>query len=112
MPRVGAVARIIHYMLVLDQRVKAKAISAWYAPQYPTAVPLLPPTVVVAGGQTVRHCVIREEPAGLLIDASTKEPFNYKVPCVELNPHVGFNPAAAEAAKMLVKQFLKTLFKP
>ena len=75
-------------------------------------VPLLPPTVVVAGGQTVRHCVIREEPAGLLIDASTKEPFNYKDPCVELNPHVGFDPAAAEAAKMSVKQFLKTLFKP
>ena len=85
--------------------------------EYPNAphafdVPLLPPTVVVAGGQTVRHCVIREEPAGLLIDASTKEPFTYKDPCVELNPHVGFDPTATEAAKMSVKQFLKTLFKP
>jgi dienelactone hydrolase len=84
--------------------------------EYPNAphafdVPLLPPTVVVAGGQTVRHCVIREEPAGLLIDASTKEPFTYKDPCVELNPHVGFDPAATEAAKMSVKQFLKTVFK-
>jgi len=85
--------------------------------EYPNAphafdVPLLPPTVVVSDGQTVRHCVIREEPAGLLIDTSTKEPFTYKDPCVELNPHVGFDPAATEAAKMSVKQFLKTQFKP
>lgn len=84
--------------------------------EYPNAphafdVPLLPPTVVVSGGQTVRHCMIREEPAGLLIDASTKEPFTYKDPCVELNPHVGFEPAATEAAKMSVRQFLKTVFK-
>jgi hypothetical protein len=59
----------------------------------------------------MRHCMIREEPAGLLIDASTKEPFTYKDPCVELNPHVGFEPAATEAAKMSVRQFLKTVFK-
>jgi dienelactone hydrolase len=83
---------------------------------YPNAphafdIPLLPPTVVVSGGQTVRHCVIREEPAGLLIDASTKQPFTYKDPCVELGPHVGFDPAATEAAKISVKQFLKTVFK-
>jgi hypothetical protein len=55
--------------------------------------------------------VIREEPAGLLIDASTREPFTYKDPCVELNPHVGFDPAATEAAKMAVRQFLKIVFK-
>jgi dienelactone hydrolase len=84
--------------------------------EYPNAphafdIPLLPPTLVVAGGQTVRHCAIREEPAGLLIDASTKEPFTYKDPCVELNPHVGFDPAATEAAKVSVKKFLKTVFK-
>jgi dienelactone hydrolase len=84
--------------------------------EYPNAqhafdVPLLPPTFVVTGGQTVRHCVIREEPTGTLIDASTKERFTYKDPCVELNPHVGFDPTATEAAKMSVKQFLKTVFK-
>jgi dienelactone hydrolase len=84
--------------------------------EYPNAphafdVPLLPPTLVVTGGQTVRQCAIREEPAGLLIDASTKEPFTYKDPCVELNPHVGFDPAATEAAKTAVRQFLKTVFK-
>jgi dienelactone hydrolase len=84
--------------------------------EYPNAphafdIPLLPPTLVVTGAQTVRQCVIREEPGGLLIDASTKEPFTYKDPCVELNPHVGFDPAATEAAKTAVRQFLKTVFK-
>ena len=72
--------------------------------------PLLPSNVVVTGGQTVRHCAIREEPAGLLIDASTKEPFSYKDPCVELNPHVGFDPTATEAARNAVKQFVKAVF--
>jgi hypothetical protein len=47
----------------------------------------------------------------MLIDASTKEPFTYKDTCVELNPHVGFDPIATEAAKVSVKQFLKTVFK-
>jgi hypothetical protein len=74
-------------------------------------IPLLPPSLVIAGGQTVRHCVIREELAGMLIDASTKELFTYKDTCVELNPHVGFDPIATEAAKVSVKQFLNTVFK-
>ena len=73
--------------------------------------PHLPPSLVVAGGQTLRHCVIREESRGMLINASTKEPFTYKDSCVELNPHVGFDPTAAEAAKASVKQFLKMVFK-
>jgi dienelactone hydrolase len=84
--------------------------------EYPNAphafdIPLLPPSLVIAGGQTVRHCVIREELAGMLIDASTKEPFTYKDTCAELDPHVGFDPIATEAAKVSVKQFLKTVFK-
>ena len=84
--------------------------------EYPNAphafdIPLLPPTLVVTGAQTVRQCVIREEPGGLWIDASTKEPFTYKYQCVELNPHVGFDPAATEAAKTAVRQFLKTVLK-
>ena len=73
--------------------------------------PHLPPSLVVAGGQTLRHCVIREEAGGMLINASTKEPFTYKDSCVELNPHVGFDPTAAEAAKASVRQFLKMVFK-
>ena len=73
--------------------------------------PHLPASIVVTGGQTLRHCVIREEARGVLINAATKEPFSYKDSCVELNPHVGFDPAAAAAAKASVKQFLKMVFK-
>jgi dienelactone hydrolase len=84
---------------------------------YPTAShafdnPLGPvPPAEVAGGQTVRHCSIREEPEGLLINASTREPFSYKDPCVELNPHVGYDAAATEAAEKSVKDILSAVFK-
>jgi dienelactone hydrolase len=85
--------------------------------EYPTAShafdnPLGPvPAAVVAGGQSVRHCAIREEPVGLLIDASTRQPFTYKDPCVEIGPHVGYDAAATEAAKASVKEILKTAFR-
>jgi dienelactone hydrolase len=85
--------------------------------EYPTAShafdnPLGPvPPAAVAGGQSVRHCTIREEPVGLLIDASTREPFTYKDPCVEIGPHVGYDAAATEAAKTSVKEILKTAFR-
>jgi dienelactone hydrolase len=69
------------------------------------------PPAEVKGGQTVRHCSIREEPEGTLINASTREPFSYKDPCVELNPHVGYDAAATEAAKKSVKEFLSVVFK-
>jgi dienelactone hydrolase len=85
--------------------------------EYPTAShafdnPLgrVPPAVIV-GGQSVRHCTIREEPVGLLINASTGELFTYKDPCVEIGPHVGYDAAATDAAKASVKEILKTAFK-
>jgi hypothetical protein len=59
----------------------------------------------------VRHCSIREEPEGTLINASTRQPFSYKDPCVELNPHVGYDATATEAAKKSVKEFLSAAFK-
>jgi dienelactone hydrolase len=68
------------------------------------------PPVVVAGAQTVRHCVIREEPTGVLVNGSTGQPFTYKDPCVEIGPHVGYDAAATEAAKASVTQFISTVF--
>jgi dienelactone hydrolase len=61
--------------------------------------------------QTVRRCVIQEEPMGVLVNAATKEPFTYKDPCVERDPHTGHDPAATAAATQAVKDFLKTVFK-
>jgi dienelactone hydrolase len=68
-------------------------------------------TLVSANAQTVRHCHIREGEGGLLLNADTQAPFSYKDACVELNPHVGGNPAAAEAARKAVVEFLQGLFK-
>jgi dienelactone hydrolase len=85
--------------------------------EYPNAShafdnPLGPvPAAVITGGQSVRHCVIREDPEGLLIDASTREPFTYKDPCVELNPLVGYDAEATEAAKTSIEKFLQTVFR-
>jgi dienelactone hydrolase len=84
--------------------------------EYPTAShafdnPLGPvPPAAVAGGQSVRHCTIREEPTGVLINASTHQPFTYKDPCVEIGPHVGYDASATEAAKAAVKEILNTVF--
>jgi dienelactone hydrolase len=96
-------------------RLKATGHDAQVT-EYPTAShafdnPLGPiPPAVVAGGQTVRHCTIREEPTGVLINASTHQPFTYKDPCVEIGPHVGYDAAATEAAKAAVKEILSTVF--
>ena len=67
--------------------------------------------VVAANAQTVRHCHIKEGDDGVLMNADTHEPFTYKDPCVELNPHVGGNPATAEEARKAVSEFLAVLFR-
>ena len=41
----------------------------------------------------------------------TKAPFTYKDACIELNPHVGGNPATAQEARKAVSEFLQALFK-
>lgn len=67
--------------------------------------------VVATGAQTVRDCQIKEGEAGTLLNVATAAPFTYKDACVQLNPHVGGNPAAREAAYLAVTAFLKTQFK-
>ena len=66
---------------------------------------------VSANAQTARNCHLREGEGGVLMNADTKAPFGYKDACIELNPHVGGNPAAAEQACKAVSDFLQTLFK-
>jgi dienelactone hydrolase len=66
---------------------------------------------VSANAQTARHCHIREGEGGVLMNADTQAPFGYKDACIELNPHVGGNPATAEAAQKAVSDFLQALFK-
>lgn len=66
---------------------------------------------VAKDAQTVRNCKIIEDATGRLINAATKLPFTYKDVCVERDPHVGYDPAAAQGAKQSVRDFLKTTFK-
>jgi dienelactone hydrolase len=67
--------------------------------------------VVSANAQTVRHCHIKEGEGGVLMNADTQAPFTYKDACVELDPHVGGNPATAEQARKAVSDFLAALFR-
>jgi dienelactone hydrolase len=66
---------------------------------------------VSANAQTARHCHIREGEGGVLMNADTQAPFGYKDACIELNPHVGGNPATASEARKAVSDFLLALFK-
>jgi dienelactone hydrolase len=66
---------------------------------------------VSAEAQTARHCHISEGEGGVLVNSDTQTPFSYQDACIELNPHVGGNPATAEAARKAVSEFLQALFK-
>ena len=68
-------------------------------------------TNISANAQTVRNCTIKEGEGGVLMNAATHAPFSYKDTCVELNPHVGGNPATAQEARKAVSDFLQALFK-
>jgi dienelactone hydrolase len=65
------------------------------------------PAAASPQSQSVRRCVIREEPAGVLINAVTKEPFTYKDPCVERGPHMGHDPEATRQARDAVTRFVR-----
>jgi dienelactone hydrolase len=67
---------------------------------------------VSANAQTARNCHVREGDGGVLMNADTQAPFGYKDACIELNPHVGGNPATAGEARKAVVAFLQRLLKP
>ena len=67
--------------------------------------------VVSTNAQTARNCRLSEGEGGVLMNGDTKAPFSYKDACIELNPHVGGNPATAMEARKAVSDFLQALFK-
>ena len=74
--------------------------------------PLGPKVPTIAtGSQSVRACKLKEEPLGTIINAETGQPFSYKDACVQTNPYVGSNEAAAQATRTAVKELLRTTFK-
>jgi dienelactone hydrolase len=66
---------------------------------------------VSANAQTVRGCTIREADGGILLNTTTQKPFSYKDDCVQLNPHVGGNAEATQAARAAVTEFVRQVFK-
>jgi dienelactone hydrolase len=70
-----------------------------------------PAPLTAKGAQTVRNCRIAEEPKGILINAVSKQPFTYRDPCVETDPHVNYDAEASRAAHIAVKDFLRSTFK-
>jgi hypothetical protein len=67
--------------------------------------------VVSKGSQSTRACTLKEEPAGVVINANTGQPFTYKDPCVQTDPHIGYNEAASIATRKAVTELLRTAFK-
>jgi len=67
--------------------------------------------LVASNAQTARGCKIREAEGGVLLNVSTQQPFSYKDDCVQLNPHVGGNAAATQAARVAVSDFVRQVFK-
>ena len=51
-----------------------------------------------------------EKANGVLVNAATNAPFGYGDACVQLDPHVGRNAAAADATRTAVAEFVRTLF--
>jgi dienelactone hydrolase len=66
---------------------------------------------VAKGSQSTRACTLKEEPAGMVINVATGQPFNYRDPCVQTDPHTGYNEAATNATRTAVKSLLRTTFK-
>jgi hypothetical protein len=68
------------------------------------------PAAQAKDNQSVRECTIREAEQGVLINVSTNAPFSYQDACVALNPLVGADPEATDAARAAIVAFLKSKF--
>jgi dienelactone hydrolase len=73
--------------------------------------PLLPPTPAVAQNAQTTHCVLKEEPAGTIVNVATQKPFSNADACVGRNPHVAYSASSTRATEDAVKSLLRTLFK-
>ena len=81
--------------------------DTWHAFDYP----LFPSTpTVVQNGQTT-HCVLKEEPAGRIVNTATQKPFTYADDCVGRNPHVAYSANSTHATEDAVKALLNRVFK-
>lgn len=66
---------------------------------------------VAKGSQSTRACTLKEVSPGTIVNVATGQPFTYKDPCVETDPHLGYHEAAANATRKAVKEQLRAAFK-
>jgi dienelactone hydrolase len=81
--------------------------DTWHAYDLPT----LPPTPVVAQNAQTTHCVLKEEPAGTIVNTATQKPFSYADACLGRNPHVAYSASSTRATEDAVKTLLRKIFK-
>jgi dienelactone hydrolase len=73
--------------------------------------PMLPPVPTMAQNAQITHCVLKEEPAGIIINTATQKPFSYADACVGRGAHVAYSATSTRATEDAVKELLRTVFK-
>jgi hypothetical protein len=81
--------------------------DTWHAYDYPN----LPPVPTIAPNSQLTHCVLKEEPAGIIVNTATQKPFSYADACVGRNAHVAYSATSTRATEDAVKALLRTVFK-
>jgi dienelactone hydrolase len=81
--------------------------DTWHAYDYPT----MPQVPTVAQNAQTTHCVLKEEPAGTILNTATQKPFNFADACVGRNPHVAYSASSTRATQDAVEMLLRTVFK-
>ena len=81
--------------------------DTWHAFDFPS----FPSTPFLVQNAQTTHCVLKEEPAGTIVNVATQKPFTYADDCVGRNPHVAYSAISTHATEDAVKALLKTVFK-
>jgi dienelactone hydrolase len=81
--------------------------DTWHAFDYP----LLPTTPTILPNGQITHCVLKEEPIGIIVNTATMKPFSYADSCVTRDAHVAYSASATRATEAAVKELLRAAFK-
>lgn len=81
--------------------------DTWHAFDYP----LLPATPRIVANGEATHCVLKEGPVGVIINAETQKPFTHADRCVGRDPHVAYSAASTHVTEAALKELFRGLFK-
>jgi dienelactone hydrolase len=82
----------------------ADAYHVFDAPAFRTSL-------ILKGATTTRHCQLAEGDDHQIINRETQKPFTYSDTCVEKDPTLAYNEAAATQARIFVRDFLTEIFR-